>query len=62
MNGKRYLIEVENMEEAVEKLIQHKNPEKGKDMGSYGNTLVKSKFNVWGRRYRQLFNVVLLSL
>lgn len=63
MNGKNgYLIEAENMEEAFEKLtIIFQNPKKGKDMGIYGNTLVKSKFNVQRvvEEHRLLFNELL---
>lgn len=63
MNGKNgYLIEVENMEEAVEKLtIMLQNPQKRRAMGSCGNTLVKTKFNVQRvvEEHRQLFNELL---
>lgn len=65
IDGKNgYLIEVENMEEAVKKLTKMmQNPEIRKDMGSYGNTLVKSKFNIKRvvEEHRQLF-IELLSL
>jgi glycosyltransferase involved in cell wall biosynthesis len=59
INGKNgYLIEVDNMEDAVNKLTKMMlNPEIRKDMGSYGNNLVKSKFNITRvvKEHRQLF-------